>query len=107
MNSQSVKDSSFFKLAWPIFVQMILSMCLGYVDTIMMSRCSETAVGAIGNAGQILGFLHLAFSNVSSATGVLVAQYLGARQTDKMNRIYTVAVLFNLVLSIAVCLFVT
>ena len=107
MNSQSVKESSIFKLAWPIFVQMILSMCLGYVDTIMMSRCSETAVGAIGNASQILGFLNLAFSIVSSATGVVVAQYLGARQTDKMNRIYTVAVLFNLVLSIAVCLFVT
>ena len=101
------RNISIFKLAWPIFVQMILSISLGYIDTIMISRCSETAVGAIGNANQIMGFLRLAFSIITSATGVIVAQYIGAKQTEKMNQIYTLSVLFNLVLSVAVCFIIT
>ena len=101
------RNISIFKLAWPIFIQMILSMTLGYIDTIMISHYSQTAVGAIGNANQIMGFLRLAFSIITSATGVIVAQYIGAKQTEKMNQIYTVSVLFNLVLSVAVCFIIT
>ena len=78
MENNSIRNNearkiSLFKLAWPIFIQMILSMTLGYIDTIMISHYSETAVGAIGNANQIMGFLRLAFSIISSATGVIVA----------------------------------
>ena len=57
-----VKYYSIFKLACPIFFQMLLSMCLGYIDTIMVSQYSETAVGALGNAGQIFTFLSVAFT---------------------------------------------
>lgn len=102
-----LQNYSVLKLAWPIFLQILLSMALGYVDTIMMSHYSDIAVGALGNANQIMGFLTLAFSIISSATGVVVAQYLGAKKDDQMNLIYTVSVVFNLVLSIVICLFVT
>ena len=93
------KHESLFKLGWPIFVQALLSMCLGYIDTIMISNYSDTAVGGIGNANQIIGFLTLAFSIISSASGVIVAQYLGAKVTEKLNEIYTVSITFNLLLS--------
>ncbi|MBQ5999607.1 MAG: MATE family efflux transporter [Treponema sp.] len=102
-----MKRYSVIKLAWPIFLQMLLSMALGYADTVMISRYSDVAVGALGNANQIMGFLTLAFTIVSSATGVVVAQYLGAKKTDQMDTIYTVAVAFNLVLSVVVCTVVT
>ena len=102
----NLKEFSIFKLALPIFMQMILSVCLGYVDTIMISRCSESAVGSIGNANQIIMLLTLTFAIVSSATGVVVAQYLGARQTEKMNQIYTVSIGFNAALGVFVCIFV-
>lgn len=94
-----IKNMSLFKLGWPIFVQALLSMCLGYIDTIMISNYSDTAVGGIGNANQTIGFLTLAFSIIASATGVVVAQYLGAKQKDKLNEIYTVSIAFNLILS--------
>ena len=100
--SDDVVNSSVFKLAWPIFVQALLSMLLGYIDTLMLSGYDQTAVGAIGNANQILGFLTLAFTIISSASGVVVAQYLGAGKKDKINQIYTVCVAFNLALSLIV-----
>ena len=45
----NLQNYSVLKLAWPIFLQILLSMALGYVDTIMMSHYSDIAVGALGN----------------------------------------------------------
>ena len=95
-------NTSVFRLAWPIFVQALLSMLLGYADTLMLSGYDQTAVGAIGNANQILGFLTLAFTVISSASGVVVAQYLGAGQKNKISQIYTVCVSFNFLLSLII-----
>lgn len=61
-----------FSLALPIFFQSLLGLSLGYIDTIMLSNYNDIAVGAIGNANSILGFLNLAFNIISSATGVIV-----------------------------------
>ena len=96
------ENTSLFKLGWPIFVQVLLTMCIGYIDTFMLSHYSQTAVGGISNANQIIGLLTLAFSIISSATGVIVAQYLGAKLKDELNRIYTVSIAFNLVLSVVI-----
>lgn len=103
-NNDNVINKSVFSLAWPIFLQSLLTISLGYVDTIMLSNYNNTAVGAIGNANSILGFLALAFTVISSATGIMVSQYLGAEKNDKMNIIYTVALAFNLSLSVIISL---
>lgn len=96
------ENTSLFKLGWPVFIQLLLTMCIGYADTFMLSRYSKTAVGGISNASQILSFLTLAFSVISSATGIIVAQYIGAKVKEKLSQIYTVSVLFNLSLSVVI-----
>lgn len=106
MQNVSVKETSLFHLAWPIFVQTLLSMCLGYIDVIMIGRFSEIAVGAIGNAQQIIAFFTLTFSIIAGATGIVVSQYLGAKQDDKMNEIYSLSIFFNIALSVVVCAFI-
>lgn len=100
--ANNVLERSVFSLAWPIFFQMLLGIALGYIDTIMLSNYSDTAVGAIGNANSVLGFLALAFSVISSATGIMVSQYLGANKKSEINKIYTVALSFNFTLSIVI-----
>lgn len=105
-NNNEVIKKSVLSLAWPIFFQAFLGMALGYIDTAMLSNYSETAVGAIGNASTVIGFLTLAFTVITSATGIMVSQYLGAGKKDEMNRIYTVALAFNLVLSVVISLIV-
>lgn len=106
MDSTEIKNSSVFSLAWPVFIQVLLAMCLGYVDSIMLSKYSETAVGAIGNANQVISFMTLAFSIISSATGVVVSQYLGAKQKDKISEVYTVSIAFNFSLSLLISIIV-
>jgi len=84
-------------LAGPMFLEMFLNILLQNVDTLMLSHYSENAVGAVGNANQVMGLLILMFGIISTATAVVVAQYLGAKQYDKMNMIYTLVIVVNLV----------
>lgn len=100
------ENTSLFKLGWPIFVQVLLSLCIGYVDSFMLSHYNETAVGGIGNANSVLSLLTLAFTVISSATGVMVAQYLGAKKEKELNRIYTLSVFFNFSLSLVISLII-
>lgn len=96
--------TSVFQLAWPIFIETLLFMIMGNVDTFMLSQYSDLAVAAVGNANQMLGSLMILFNVSTAATGVMVAQYLGAKQFKMLDRIYSLAVwvnvLFALVLSV-------
>ena len=94
------ENTSMFLLAGPLFAELLLNILLSNVDTVMLSNYSQNAVGAVGNANQIMTMFIILFNVIAGATGVVVAQYLGAKRTDNMNQIYSLAVIFNLVLGI-------
>lgn len=83
-------------LAGPMFVELFLNIFLNNVDTLMLSHYNENDVGSVGNANQVMFFLILMFNIIATSTSVVVAQYLGAKKMDKMNRIYSLAVIVNL-----------
>ncbi len=87
------------KLAFPIFIELLLFMVMGNVDTIMLSKYSDLSVAAVGNANQILNTLLILFNITAAATGIMVAQYLGASKKSELNQIYTLGFILNLVLS--------
>lgn len=100
---QKIDESSNpIKLAGPLFVELLLFMIMGNVDTIMLSRFSDTAVAAVGNANQILNTLLILFNVTSAATGIMVAQYIGASQRSELNRIYTFGYGLNLLLAFSI-----
>ena len=94
-------------LAGPMFLELFLNTMVNNVDTLMLSHYDEYAVGAVGNANTIMFMMIIFFNVIATATSVVVAQYLGAKQYDKMNMIYTLAIAVNLIigiiLSVAFC----
>lgn len=76
-------------LAGPMFLELLLNTMLNNVDTLMLSHYDEYAVGAVGNANTIMFMMNIFFNVIATATSVVVAQYLGARQYEKMNMIYS------------------
>lgn len=98
------EKTSLFYLAGPMFLEMFLNILLNNVDTLMLSHYSENAVGAVGNANQVMNLLILMFGIISTATAVVVAQYLGAKRYDKMNMIYTLVLIVNLAFGLALSL---
>ena len=94
------EKTSMLVLAGPIFMELLLNILLSNVDTVMLSNYSQNAVGAVGNANQMMFLFIILFNVIASATGVVVAQYLGAKQTENMNKIYSLAVIFNVTLGV-------
>lgn len=87
-------------LIWPIFIELLLQMLVSNADQIMVANYRQTAVGAISNANQILNIVMLVFSMISMATSILIAQYKGAGQPDKVSQITTLSCVVNTILSL-------
>ncbi len=87
-------------LAGPMFLELLLNTMLHNVDTVMLSHYNEYAVGAVGNANTIMFMMIILFNIIATATSVVVAQYLGAKMYDRMNMIYTLSIVVNLVFGI-------
>ena len=90
-------------IAGPMFVELFLNILLNNIDTVMLSHYSENAVGAVGNANQVMSLLIIMFNIIATATSVVVAQYLGAKMFDRMNQVYTLALVVNLFFGIILC----
>lgn len=87
-------------IAGPMFMELFLNILLNNIDTMMLSHHDEMAVGAVGNSNQVMFMVIIMFNIIATATSVIVAQYLGAKQYHKMNMIYTLAIMVNLVFGV-------
>lgn len=96
------RQFSLLQMTWPVFVELLLQMLVGNIDQIMLSQYNQTAVAAVGNANQIMTTLILSFSVICLAATIMLSQYLGARETKKVEQIYTLAVGLNLLISIVI-----
>lgn len=99
------KDSM-LRLVWPIFIEMILTMLVGNADQYMVSSYSENAVGAIGNANQIINLLMIMFTVISMSTTILVSQYIGSNSRSKLPVIYTLSLSVNLIFSLIISIII-
>lgn len=84
------------RLAAPIFIETLLIMMLGAVDTVMLSRHSDQSVAAVGVVNQIIMLTFLVFEVINLGTSVLCSQYLGARLEKKVVQVVGVSLLVNL-----------
>jgi len=91
-------------LTWPIFVEILLFMLLGSVDTLMLGKYSDNAVAAVGVSNQLLGMFNILFGVLSTGTAILVAQNLGAGNAEKARQVTMVSLFINLLFGIILSL---
>ena len=84
------------RLAVPIFIETLLIMMLGAVDTVMLSQYSDNSVAAVGVVNQLIMFAFLIFEVINIGTSVLCSQYLGARMHKNMVQVVGVSLILNL-----------
>ncbi len=90
------------RLAVPIFIETLLIMMLGAVDTVMLSQYSDNGVAAVGVVNQLIMFAFLIFEVINIGTSVLCSQYLGAKMRENMVQVVGVSLLLNLVFGLFV-----
>lgn len=95
------------KLFLPIFVETLLMILLGVMDTFMLSQYSDEAVAAVGMDNQILQLLLLLFTIINAGTSVLCSQYLGAKLGDRLKQVVGVALMLNFLLGSSMGLVMT
>lgn len=91
-------------LAGPIFVETLLVMMLGGVDTFMLSRHSDNSVAAVGVVNQLMNLIFLLFEVISLGTSILCSQYIGAGRRDKVIQIVGISLIFNLISGLLISL---
>lgn len=74
-----ITTAKVFKMSLPIFVELLLQLLVGNIDQFMMSQHSQDSVTAIGNANQIMHIIIVVLNIMSSATTIVLTQYIGAK----------------------------
>lgn len=91
-----------FALTWPIFLELLLFMLMGTVDTFMLSAVSDEAVSAVGTANQILTIAILILEVIGNGAAIVVAQYIGSRKLAEASRVSAIAITLNLCVGLAI-----
>ena len=99
MGTTLADKKTLFHMTWPIFLEAVLFSIIGSVDTLMISAYSDNAVGALGNVNQMLALFQVLSNIITTGTGILCAQYIGAgKSTKEKQPLILGALLVNTVL---------
>jgi putative MATE family efflux protein len=91
-----------WRLTWPLFISLSLSLSLIFTDAFFLSRISDAAAGAAGALNPLLGATVVLFSSIGQAGSSVAGRLLGARRHSELPASYLALVGFNLVVGIAV-----
>ncbi len=99
-------EKNIYKITWPILVEMMFFTLLGTVDTLMLSRYSNTAVGSVGVSNQILFLFGMIVNVIALGIVVVAAQHLGAKQLQKAKDTVATGIASNFIIGVILSIFV-
>ncbi len=93
-------------VAIPATLQWLLSSSRNLIDTIMIGKLGVLQVAAVGAAGKPFFVLLIVLYGLTGGTGILVAQYWGKKDKDRVSRNILLSVAISLLFSIPIFLLV-
>jgi putative MATE family efflux protein len=91
-----------WRLTWPLFVSLSLSLSLIFADAFFLSRISDAAAGAAGALNPLLGATLVLFSSIGQAGASVAGRLLGARRHGELPATYLALLVFNFAIGIAI-----
>ena len=93
-----------FLFAIPIVLGNILQYLYTTVDTLVVGKyCGKTSLAAVGTSAQPVEVLLCIFLGIGTGVSILVSQYIGAKNMDKMQRAVDTAMFFVYVCGMPLC----
>lgn len=99
-----MKKLKLFNMAWPIFIETLLFMLLGFVDVFVLSKFDDLAASSVNTANQAISITTIVFTVISTASAVLISQYLGAKKRENASRIAALSITFHLIFGVLISL---
>ncbi|MEY8374128.1 MATE family efflux transporter [Merdimmobilis hominis] len=89
-----VRDQTFYKklgaIAIPIMLQNLITFGVSMMDTLMLGRLGEVQMSAAALANQLFYMLMVIGFGIANGSNVLIAQYWGRGDTEKIRSILSV-----------------
>ena len=104
MTVDSKMNREIIKLASPVMVGMISHTVLNIVDTAMVGRLGDVALGAVGLGSFFILVTVLVFGALNIGTQAITARRLGENKIGEFGRIVYNAFFLAIVIGIAVSL---
>ncbi len=104
MNPTELLNKKFglLKLTMSTFIIQLMQILVNNFDQLMVSRYSQPALAAVGNANQVSWVLMLLFTVLSMSSVILITQYKGAGNKQREKEIYAISLAVNIVLGLVI-----
>lgn len=85
---QGKKDfqKELFQIAVPVTLQCLLQSSFSVVDQIMTGQLGSVSIAGIGLGGKFASIYSVVITAVASVAGIMIAQYIGKKDTEKVGR---------------------
>ena len=90
---------SLCKIAIPVTLQSMLQASFSIVDQIMIGQLGETNISAVGLCGNFSLIFSVVIGAVSTVAGILIAQFIGAKETKEAWCSFDVSLICGIVIS--------
>ena len=77
-------------------------MLLGSVDVFVLSRYDDLAASSVNTANQAISITTIVFTVISTASAVLISQYLGAKKRENASRVAALSMTFHLIFGVII-----
>ena len=88
-------QKQYVKIVVPLMLQGMVTTLVAMVDTLMVGQLGDNAISAVSISNRILGILTMSLFGIASATGVFIAQYYGAKNTEKQQEVFRISLLMS------------
>lgn len=86
----------------PLFLEQFLLMLVGLADTFFVSKMGEAAVAGVSLVNQFNTIFIYLFTALAAGGAVVVSQYVGTRNREKVGRASSQLLMFSVVFSLVV-----
>jgi putative MATE family efflux protein len=89
----TVLEMSLWTLAWPLFVELLLTMMLGVEDSFYLARISDQAAAGVGALLPIFGIFIMVFQAFSQAGASVASQLIGGGRPRRVDATFMATIL--------------
>ena len=89
-------------MVWPVAMENVLQMLIGFVNTAMVGRLGAATILAVGLSGRVGMFVWIILGAVGTGATVLIARAVGAGDQERVRRVAQQALLIATVLALLI-----
>ena len=104
LNHKLITDRLFYQkvlsIMLPVALQQTINMGVNMLDTMMLGQMGEVQISASSLANQYYNFFTIFCMGIIGGSSVLAAQYWGARDLNKVQQTFCLAIRMALLFSV-------